>query len=256
MLVLEAQNLSNSPGIVHGFFGRQGGVSEEVYASLNCGPGSGDARENVVENRRRVSARLGDARELLTLYQIHSARAVVVDKPWALGEGPQADAMATCIPGVALGILTADCAPVLLADARAGVVGAAHAGWKGAFGGVVEAVVAAMESLGARRERISAAIGPAISQANYEVGPEFRERFASAGSDQARFFAPSVRADHWQFDLTGFVAEKLVSSGIAAVETISACTYAREADFFSFRRATHRGEADYGRDISAILLEA
>jgi len=234
MLILRANNL----GMTHGFFGRAGGVSKGIFASLNCGPGSGDVREDVMENRRRVSQALGA--KLITLYQIHSAEAVVVTEPWE--QGPQADAFVTNMPGLALGILTADCAPVLLADAEAGVIGAAHAGWKGAFGGVTDSAIAAMETLGAVRERIAAAIGPCISQANYETGPEFRERF------DAKFFAGS------HFDLEGYVAERLAAAGIGGIERVSACTYAREDDFFSFRRATHRGETDYGRQVSAIAL--
>jgi YfiH family protein len=235
MLTLTSRVLASA---THGFFTRRGGVSGGIFASLNCGPGSGDARADVTENRRRAGEALGA--RLLTLYQIHSAEAVVVTGPW--DTGPQADAMATNLPGLALGILTADCAPVLFADCEARVIGAAHAGWKGAAGGVTDAAIAAMESLGARRGRIAAAIGPCISQANYETGPEFRERFP------ARFFAGS------HFDLEGYVAERLAESGIAEIERLGACTYAREEDFFSYRRATHRGEKDYGRQVSAIVL--
>jgi polyphenol oxidase len=257
MLVLTARNLSETNAIAHGFFGRQGGVSEGLYASLNCGPGSNDVRANVVENRRRVFERLagGAAGKLVTLYQIHSPQAVIVETPWEIGAQPQADAMATNVPGIALGILTADCAPVLLVDNDAKVIGAAHAGWKGAAAGVIAAVVSAMEKLGARRARIRAAIGPAIAQANYEVGPEFRVRFMEMDSAHAQFFAPGARAEHWQFDLEGFVAGQLAASGVGDVEPLSTCTYAREDAFFSFRRTTHRGEADYGRDISAIMLK-
>ena len=256
MLVLTADNLSRLGTIAHGFFGRPGGVSRGVYASLNCGPGSGDERANVVENRRRVLAALADGSKLVTLYQIHSARAVRVERPWDIGEAPQADAMATNLPGIALGILTADCAPVLLADEEARVIGAAHAGWKGAQAGVVENVVRAMEELGASRKSIRAAIGPAISQANYEVGPEFRTGFLEHDKANTRFFVRSQRAEHWQFDLEAYVAERLARAGLSDVACLSACTY-RDADsFFSFRRATHRGETDYGRDISAILLQS
>jgi polyphenol oxidase len=255
MLVLTARNLS-CDGIAHGFFGRRGGASEGLYASLNCGPGSDDDRAHVVENRRRALATLsgGKPAGLVTLYQVHSLRAVTVNAPWEIGGAPEADAMATNVPGIALGILTADCAPVLLADTRAKVIGAAHAGWKGAVSGVIESVVAEMEKLGAARARIRAAIGPAISQASYEVGPEFHTRFLALGAQHARFFQPAKRPEHWQFDLEGFVADRLAAAGIGDVERLSVCTYAQEADFFSFRRTTHRGEADYGRDISAILL--
>ncbi len=256
MLVLSARNLPDTASIRHGFFGRRGGVSQGAFASLNCGPGSGDERALVMENRRRALGRLADERpaKLVTLYQIHSARAVTVTEPWDIGEAPEADAMATNVPGIALGILTADCAPVLLADSEAKVIGAAHAGWKGAQAGVIASVVAAMETLGARRHRICAAIGPAISQANYEVGPEFYVRFVDPDPETARFFARSARPDHWQFDLDGYVAERLAEAGVDNIERLKACTYACEGDFFSFRRATHRGETDYGRDISAILL--
>ncbi|MGD0142387.1 MAG: peptidoglycan editing factor PgeF [Rhizomicrobium sp.] len=253
MLRLTAANLADASDIVHGFFGRQDGVSRGIYASLNCGPGSGDERAAVIANRARVQAALG-ATSLVTLYQIHSAQAVSVAAAWDLGHAPQADAMATNIPGIALGILTADCTPVLLADSRARVIGAAHAGWKGALAGVIESTLAAMEQLGAERARISAAIGPCISQANYEVGPEFRTRFLDNDSTFDRFFAAAAKADHWRFDLKGFVALRLDDAGIENVASFPVCTYAHEGDFFSFRRATHRGEPDYGREISAIAL--
>jgi YfiH family protein len=247
-----ASNLSQISGLSHGFFGRQGGVSEGIFASLNCGPGSGDLREHVTENRNRVSMALG-AENLLTLYQIHSPNAVTASGPWE--QGPQADAIATNVPGIALGILTADCAPVLFADPQARVIGAAHAGWKGAFTGVLASVVEKMESLGADRRRISAAIGPCISRANYEVGPEFIARFADADADNTRFFVPSDKPDHWRFDLEGYVVYRLREAGLANTEPLSVCTYARESEFFSFRRATHRGEKDYGRQVSAIVLK-
>ena len=256
MLVLTARNLSETKATAHGFFGRHGGVSGGLYGSLNCGPGSRDDRTNVVENRRRALAALSPATttKLVTLYQVHSPRAVIVTEPWEIGEQPQADAMATKSPGIALGILTADCAPVLLADNDAGVIGAAHAGWKGAADGIIANVVAAMVELGASPPRIRAAIGPAISQPNYEVGPEFRTRFMEMDANHARFFKHGLRAAHWQFDLEGFVADRLSAAGIEDIECIGACTYARAKDFFSFRRTTHLREPDYGRDISAILL--
>src|ERR1051326_6928426 len=253
MLILRADNLADA-STAHGFFGRRGGVSAGIFASLNCGPGSGDERGAVIANRRRATEQLQPGATLFTLYQVHSPKAVIATEPWEIGAAPQADAMATNVPGLALGILTADCAPVLLADAQARVIAAAHAGWKGALSGVIEAAIAAMESLGANRERIAAAIGPCISQANYEVGPEFEARFRDADPGNARFFEPSAQPGHWRFDLPGFAAARLDPAGIANVETVSACTYAREEDFFSFRRATHRGETDYGRQLSAILL--
>jgi len=252
VLIRTASNLSQIPGIAHGFFGRQGGVSEGIYASLNCGPGSSDVGEHVAENRRRVLTALGGA-NLLTLYQIHSPNAVVVTEPWA--QGPQADAMATNVRGLALGILTADCAPVLFADPAARVIGAAHAGWKGAVSGVIDAVLEKMESLGADRARVIAAIGPCISQPNYEVGPEFIARFVETGADNTRFFVPSGKADHWRFDLEAYVAHRLQEAGVGLIEPLFTCTYAGQDDFFSFRRTTHRGEKDYGRQVSAIVLE-
>ena len=255
MLRLQAETISKSIA-QHGFFGRSGGVSTGIFASLNCGPGSGDDRSHVVENRRRALAELtaDPSARLLTLYQIHSAEAVAVTAPWEIGEGPKADAMATNDPGVALGILTADCAPVLLVDAEARVIGAAHAGWKGAFSGVIESVLEAMEQLGASRARIAAAVGPCISQENYEVGPEFVDRFRDSDGGNSRWFAISDRPDHFRFDLPGYVRHRLEATGVVSAERIPACTYAEGERFFSFRRATHRGEKDYGRQLSAILL--
>jgi len=252
VLKLSASSLSSAPGIAHGFFGRTGGVSDGIYTSLNCGPGSGDDRAHVMENRRRVLNALGGA-NLVTLYQIHSPNAVVVSETWE--QGPQADAMATNVPGLALGILTADCAPVLFADSKARVIGAVHAGWKGAISGVINSALEKMESLGADRSRIAVAVGPCISQTNYEVGPEFIARFAEADIDNTRFFVPSDKADHWRFDLEGYVIDRLRKADVAQVESLGACTYARNEDFFSFRRTTHRGEKDYGRQVSAIVLK-
>lgn len=242
------------PRVAHGFFGRKGGVSTGLYDSLNCGPGSGDVRASVIENRARATTALSPHAALVTLYQIHSAQAVTVSVPWEIADNPKADAFATSKSGIVLGILTADCAPILLADAHAHVIGAAHAGWGGALAGVTESVVSAMERLGAKRERIAAAIGPCISRPSYEVGPEFKPRFLAADPGNEKFFEPSQRAGHWLFDLPAYVAHRLRQSGIGAVETIPSCTYVHEADFFSFRRATHRKEADYGRQLSAIML--
>ena len=252
MLVLRADNLSR-PGIAHGFFGRQGGVSDGIYGSLNCGPGSGDDRAKVLENRRRALEVLGTAK-LATLYQIHSAKAVSVSEPWEIGTSPQADAVVTNVPGTAVGVLTADCAPVLLADSKAAVVGAAHAGWKGAFEGVTDAAIAEMEKLGAVRERIAAAIGPCIAQASYEVDAAFRNRFLSAEAAHERFFVSNNKPGFFRFDLEGYVAMRLERAGLKNIERLGADTYAREADFYSFRRATHRSETDYGRELSAIVL--
>jgi hypothetical protein len=250
MLILRAGNLA-APNLSHGFFGRPGGVSTGVYAGLNCGPGSGDAREAVMENRRRATAALEGA-QLCTLYQIHSNNVVIVTEPWQTA--PQADALVTRLPGLALGVLTADCAPVLLADAVAGVVGAAHAGWKGALLGVTDSAVAVMEELGAVRARIAAAVGPCIGQASYEVDAAFRDRFLVDATANATFFVPGERENRFRFDLESYVVMRLKRAGIGSVERISADTYARETDFYSYRRATHRSEPDYGRELSAIVL--
>jgi polyphenol oxidase len=252
--MLEADNLKDISGIAHGFFTRRGGVSTGIFTSLNCGPGSGDERAHVLENRKRVTSALG-AQSIVSLYQIHSPNAVTVTEEWTIGQGPQADAMATNVPGIAIGILTADCTPVLLADAKAKVIGAAHAGWKGALGGVIESVLAEMEKLGADRKRIASAVGPCISQQNYEVGEDFLGAFEKADSANSRFFVPSNRAGHMRFDLEGYVVHRLHNAGAKNVCALHACTYAREDEFFSYRRATHRGEKDYGRQISAILLK-
>ena len=259
MNILKAGSLA-LPGIAHGFFGREGGVSGGIYASLNCGPGSKDAPEAVAENRRRVAQQLG-AERVVSLSQIHSPIVHVVNAGWDTAQRPEGDGLVTATPGIALGILTADCAPVLFADPAARVIGAAHAGWKGALGGVLEATLAAMEKLGASRGRIAAAIGPCISQRNYEVGAEFRTRFLEAAplsghqSGNARFFIESERPGHYRFDLEGYAATRLAAAGVAALEPLSACTYPEENGFFSFRRTTHRGEPDYGREISGIVLK-
>ena len=242
----------DAPGFAHGFFGRQGGVSTGLYETLNCGPGSRDAAEAVAENRRRVCAALAPQTALVSLSQIHSP--IVHTLREAPPQRPEGDAMVTATRGLALGILTADCAPVLLADHDAKVIGAAHAGWKGALGGVLEATLEAMENLGASRTRIAAAIGPCISQANYEVNWEFRDRFLELGLKHRRFFVPSEREGHYRFDLPGYVAHRLTAAGLASVETLGICTYPPENGFFSFRRTTHAGESDYGRQVSAILL--
>lgn len=250
-----AAGLTRSAGIRHGFFDRRGGVSAGIHASLNCGLGSEDDPDHVRENRRRVAAALGVAPGgLLTAYQVHSATAIAVTAPWPDDSRPRADGLATDRPGLALGVLSADCAPVLLADAEAGVVGAAHAGWRGALAGITDAVIAVMESLGARRQRIQAAVGPCISQACYEVGAELRQAFLDAAPDNGALFAPGTRANHFHFDLEGYVALRLARAEIGGVERLGRCTYADEDAFFSFRRATHRGEPDYGRAISAIAL--
>lgn len=247
---LEAPNLKGA-GIAHGFFGRDGGVSEGIYASLNCGPGSRDDPAAVAENRHRAALALAPDAELISLSQVHSA--VVHTVPmWEAR--PEGDALVTATPGLALGILTADCAPVLFADARARVIGAAHAGWKGAHGGVLEATLAAMEKLGAARGNIRAAIGPCISQESYEVGWDFRDRFLEHGLRMRKFFVPSDKEGHYRFDLEGYVEHRLTSAGVGLVARLGVCTYPPENGFFSYRRATHAGEPDYGRQISAIVL--
>jgi purine-nucleoside/S-methyl-5'-thioadenosine phosphorylase / adenosine deaminase len=253
--MLQARSLAELARIRHGFFTRSGGVSQGAYASLNGGIGSGDAPAKVGENRARMAAALGVAPEcLLTPYQIHSPDVVVAEAPWPRAARPRADAVVTRRPGLAIGVSTADCGPLLLADAEAGVIGAAHAGWRGALDGVVEAVVDAMERQGARRARIIAALGPTIRQANYEVGPEFVERFLAADGTNARFFKPSPRAGHAMFDLPGYIAARLHKTGIAGFEDLGLCTYAEPDRFYSYRRATRLGEPDYGRHINAIAL--
>jgi YfiH family protein len=243
-------------GIRHGFFTRAGGVSDGIYASLNCGIGSSDDPGRVAENRGRVAAALGAGpADLVTPYQVHGTDAITVDGPSPGDARPHADALVTDRPGIAIAIGTADCGPILLADTAAHVIGAAHAGWRGALSGIVESAVAAMERLGARRERIVAALGPSISQANYEVGPELVERFVADDPANRRFFMTSARPGHSRFDLPGYTIVRLERAGVAAVN-LGPCTYADEARFYSFRRATHRGEKDYGRQLSVIMLTA
>jgi polyphenol oxidase len=253
--MLQAPSLSKLKGIRHGFFTRAGGVSDGIYASLNGGVGSNDAPDKVNENRARMAAALGvSADRLLSLYQIHSPEVVVAERPWSRDNRPRADAVVTRTPALALGISTADCGPLLFADNEAGVIGAAHAGWRGAFTGVIEATVAAMEKLGAARSRIAAALGPTISQSNYEVGPEFVDRFVAADPTNARFFKTSKRAGHAMFNLNGYIASRIEHAGIVNFEDLGLCTYAEPARFYSFRRSTHLGEPDYGRHINAIAL--
>lgn len=250
-----AESLTGLSGIKHGFFTRRGGVSSGVYSSLNCGVGSGDDVRLVLNNRARVAASLGVTREsLLSPYQVHGTTIAFADERWEPGNGPEADGVVTRRPGLAIGVGTADCAPVLFADAEAGVVGAAHAGWGGAFKGVIEATVDAMEALGAKPPRIVAAIGPTIAQQSYEVGPEFRDRFVAVDLNNARFFRPSPKPEHSLFDLPAFVRSRLERLGLASITDLGIDTYADEDRFFSFRRTTHRGEKDYGRMISAIVV--
>jgi YfiH family protein len=239
--------------IAHGFFSRRGGVSEgPIYAGLNVGQGSHDDPAAIRENRIRVANWFGaDEEHLSTLYQIHSAD--VVKAADTMGERPKADGQVTDRPGVVLGILTADCGPVLFADAEAGVIGAAHAGWKGAFDGVLENTIEAMIAIGASRERIAASLGPSIAQRNYEVGPEFVERFTARNPKWAKFFVASEKPGHSMFDLPGLTVSRLEAAGVRA-ENLDICTYSDEENFFSYRRTTHRQEPDYGRQISAIMI--
>lgn len=237
----------------HGFFTRLGGASSGIFAGLNCGTGSSDLAECVTINRTRAAAALGvGPGALVTVHQVHSADVLDVTGPIA-GTAPKADGLVTATPGVALGVLTADCQPVLFSDAEAGVVGAAHAGWKGALAGVLEATVAAMERLGARRERISAVIGPTISQRAYEVGPEFFETFLAEDPDSVRYFA-SGAGDRMHFDLPGYGLHRLREAGVGQAEWTRHCTYSDPVHFYSYRRSVHEAEADYGRLLSAIRL--
>ena len=252
---ISADSLAEISDIRHGFFTREGGVSGGIYGSLNCGAGSKDHWPHVSENRSRVAAALGARHDaLVTCHQVHSADAIVVTRPWDMGANPKADGMVTNVPGIALGALAADCAPVLFADPEARVIGAAHAGWKGALTGVLEATIAAMATLGARPHRIRAALGPCIGPDAYEVGPEFEARFVESDRSYARFFRRSGAMARPYFDLPGFVLARLAASGLDTVENCTRCTYHDEQSLFSYRRATHRGEADYGRQVSAIVL--
>jgi YfiH family protein len=250
---IRAPSLGDVP---HGFLGRRGGVSTGIHAGLNVGLGSDDDREAVRENRRRAVAAVIPGAALVTLHQVHSAEAVAVTAPFADDARPHADALVTDRPGLLLGILTADCVPVLFADRAAGVVGAAHAGWKGAITGVTDATVAAMERIGARRDRVAAAIGPCIARASYEVDEGFLRRFAEDDPENERFFADGVRPGHHQFDIEAYVAARIAAAGVARVEALGLDTYTNENRFYSFRRATHRGEPGYGRQISLIGVKA
>ncbi|MBE7202609.1 MAG: peptidoglycan editing factor PgeF [Parafilimonas terrae] len=254
-MLIEAPDLSAQPGIRHAFFTRRGGVSEGDYATLNGGLGSNDQAERVRENRGRMCAKLGvPSDRLVSLYQVHSADVVTIEAPFGAADRPRADAMVTRVPNLALGIATADCGPILFADPAEGVIGAAHAGWKGALTGVIGATVRAMEALGARRHRIVAVLGPTISQASYEVGPDFIARFRSEAPGMDRFLGTGTRPDHAQFDLPGFILARLAEADVSTAKALDLCTYADADRFYSYRRATHRGEADYGRLISAIAL--
>ena len=253
--MLESALIGSGGGLRHGFFTRQGGVSAGLYASLNCGFGSADDAANVAQNRARCAQSLGVAADgLVTAYQVHGMAVAELDAPWAAEARPQADGLVTSRRGIAIGILTADCTPVLLADREAGVIGAAHAGWKGAKAGITDAVIAAMIRHGAKAENIVAAIGPTIGSASYEVGAEFRPSFLDDNPVSARFFVEGPNG-RLHFDLPGFVAARLKARNLAAVDVIEADTYADAGRFFSYRRSSHNAEADYGRQLSAIILE-
>jgi polyphenol oxidase len=253
--MIEARELSRHAVIRHGFFTREGGHSTGLFTSLNCGFGSGDDLGAVARNRQVVSEKLGTTPGgLLTVWQHHSADVVAVTSAWAPMESPRADAMVTALPGLAIAVLTADCAPILFVEPAARVIGAAHAGWKGALAGVTDATVAAMERLGASRSRITAVIGPTISQPAYEVGPELYDRFVDDHPANAQFFSPSLRRSHYYFDLPKYLEKRLSDAGIDTVVDLQVCTYRDEQRFFSFRRVTHRGQERYGRQISAICL--
>jgi len=253
---IEASSLALT-GIRHAFFTRAGGVSTGLYESLNGGVGSRDVAANVTENRVRMAATLGvEPFRLLTAYQTHSPDVVIVETPWTAENRPRADAIVTRMHALAIGVTTADCGPVLLAEPRARVIGAAHAGWRGALTGIVDSTVEAMERLGAARDQIRAAIGPMIRQSSYEVGPDLLARFHADDPESRRFFLPAARNGHALFDLGGYVAARLKRAGVGCVEDLGLCTYADAARFFSYRRTTHRAEADYGRHVNAIALMA
>lgn len=253
--MIEAESLTTSAAVRHGFFTRENGHSSGLYASLNTGLGSDDDRETVMQNRTLIADKLGvPVSRLIAPYQHHSPDAVIATEAWPPQHGPKADAVVTATPGLAISVNTADCTPILFADPKTRVIGAAHAGWKGALGGVIRWTVAAMEEVGASAENISAAIGPTISQGAYEVGPEYRQRFLEEDEDFDRFFVTSERDDHYMFDLPGFVELRLHEAGVGTVENLKLCTYSDENRFFSYRRTTHRKEPDYGRQLSAIVI--
>ena len=253
----QSTQLRRCDHIAHAFFTRVGGVSQGIYVSLNCGLGSDDRQEDVRVNRSRVAQALNvEPDNLVGVYQIHSDKVETLNAPRPHASAQKADALVTKTPGLALSIATADCAPVLFCDDTSSVVGAAHAGWKGAFAGVIEQTVEAMEQLGAIRSNISAAIGPCISQAAYEVGDEFRAQFLEKSAGHQKYFEPGKVSGKWQFNLQGFVGSRLAEADIAGFETLNLCTYAREDLFFSYRRTTHRGEEDYGRMLSCIAIKA
>jgi polyphenol oxidase len=247
--------LKEQSGIRHGFFTREGGVSGGIYASLNCGFGSGDDTGAVSENRARVAAKLGTgADNLITVRQVHSPRAVLAENPWRPDAAPEADAIVTRVPGLAIGVLSADCTPILFADPEARIVAAAHAGWRGAKSGIIEAVLDSMEAQGASRGRICVSIGPTISQGAYEVGPEFEASFVEDAPENAKYFARAAADQRPHFDLPGYCHDLAQNAGAGFVEGLGLCTYRSESLLFSYRRSIHQGETDYGRQISAIVI--
>lgn len=255
-MTLGSALLSAIPGLRHAFFTRDGGVSTGIHAGLNAGIGSQDDPANVVENRRRIAERMGVApARLLTLYQTHSPDAVVATGPWEGTSRPRADAIVTRTAGLAIGVTAADCGPILLVDPTARVIGAAHAGWKGALTGILESTIAAMEKLGAERSGTVAAIGPLIRQHSYEVGGEFVEQFMAADAENALYFIPSAREGHAMFDLAGFIRTRLENAGVLMIDDVGVDTYS-DPRFYSYRRSVHRNEPDYGRHVHAIVLEA
>lgn len=254
-MTLGSSLLAAVPDLHHAFFTREGGVSTGLYASLNGGLGSSDDPAHVIENRRRMAQHLDVApSHFLTAFQIHSPDVAVASEPWDNASRPRVDAMVTKTPGLAIGVTAADCGPILFVDPKARVIGAAHAGWKGALGGVLENTIREMEKLGAARGDIIAAVGPLIRQSSYEVGAEFVTRFAQSDANNARFFIPSSRADHAMFDLAGYIRQRLERSGILMIDDVDVDTYADER-FYSYRRSVHRKEAYYGRNIHAIVLQ-
>ena len=253
-MTLGSPLLSSIPGLRHAFFSRAGGVSEGIYAGLNGGIGSKDVAANVAENRRRMAQQIGVSPDrFLSVHQIHSPDAVVATGPWQ-GDRPRADALVTCTEGIALGVTAADCGPILFVDPTARVIGAAHAGWKGALTGVLESTIDAMEKIGAERGGIVAAIGPLIRQRSYEVGGEFVERFIDADAENGMFFLPAERNGHAMFDLAGFIRMRLENAGVLMIDDVGIDTYSDER-FYSYRRSVHRKEPDYGRHVHAIVLE-
>jgi YfiH family protein len=254
-MIITSPLLGAAPGLRHAFFTREGGVSDGIYAGLNGGIGSNDDPAKVTENRRRMAEALGVTPErFLTVYQVHSPDVAVAEAPWDQASRPKADAIVTRTPGLAIGVTTADCGPILFADPAAQVIGAAHAGWKGALTGVLESTLDEMERLGAQRSRVVAAIGPLIRQPSYEVGAEFVARFTAANPAYAAFFTEAERTGHAMFDLGGFIRMRLEAAGVGMIDDLGIDTYPDER-FFSYRRTTHRSEPDYGRHVHAIVLD-